>query len=229
MYFDVVFGLGIFLYGMSRLEAGISQLADARLRAWLRRGTNSRIGSVTTGILATALLQSSSMISLLVLAFASAGILPLINAIGILLGANLGTTFTGWIVALFGFKLELEAVALPIIGSSAFVFVLSKRASSITHFAMAMLGIGFLLFGLSIMKSSMEDLPQAFDVSLLQGHHPAIYLLFGVIITFVVQSSSAVMMMALAALNAGFIQLPEAAALIIGADLGTTSTTVLGS
>lgn len=228
-HFDVIFGLGIFLYGMSQLEYGISKLADARLRAWLRTGTGSRFGSVSTGIVATALLQSSSMISLLVLAFASAGILPLINAIGILLGANLGTTFTGWIVAIFGFKMDLEAIALPILGSSAFGLVLSKQGSKFNYSAFVMLGIGLLLFGLGIMKSSMEFLSQAWDVTVLQGYHPAIYLLFGVFITFIVQSSSAVMMMALAALNTGFINLPEAAALVIGADLGTTSTTVLGS
>lgn len=229
VHFNVLFGLGIFLYGMSQLEYGISKLADARLRAWLRTGTGTRLGSVSTGIVATALLQSSSMISLLVLAFASAGILPLLNAVGILLGANLGTTFTGWIVAVFGFKMDLEAIALPILGCSAFALVGSKRGSGFSHSAFVMLGIGLLLFGLGIMKGSMEALSQAWDVTILQGHHPAIYLLFGVFITFIVQSSSAVMMMALAALNAGFINLPEAAALVIGADLGTTSTTVLGS
>ena len=228
-HFNVIFGLGIFLYGMSQLEYGISKLADARLRAWLRTGTGTRLGSVSTGIVATALLQSSSMISLLVLAFASAGILPLLNAVGILLGANLGTTFTGWIVALFGFKMDLEAIALPILGSSAFLLVLSKRGTSFAHSAFVMLGIGLLLFGLGIMKGSMETLSQAWDVTVLQGHHPVVYFIFGVFITFIVQSSSAVMMMALAALNAGFINLPEAAALVIGADLGTTSTTVLGS
>ncbi|MFT4863697.1 MAG: phosphate:Na+ symporter [Pseudohongiellaceae bacterium] len=228
-HFNVLFGLGIFLYGMSQLEYGISKQADARLRAWLRTGTGTRLGSVSTGIVATALLQSSSMISLLVLAFASAGILPLLNAVGILLGANLGTTFTGWIVAAFGFKMDLEAIALPILGCSAFALVGSKRDTGFSHSAFVMLGIGLLLFGLGIMKGSMEALSQAWDVTILQGHHPVIYLAFGVFITFIVQSSSAVMMMALAALNAGFINLPEAAALVIGADLGTTSTTVLGS
>ncbi len=229
VHFNIVFGLGLFLYGMSQLEYGISKLADARLRGWLRQSTGSAIGSVSTGIAATALLQSSSMISLLVLAFASAGILPLLNAVGVLLGANLGTTFTGWIVALFGFKLNLEAISLPILGTSALLVVLSKRSSRLGYSAAVMLGIGLLLFGLGIMKSSMEGLSEAWDVTVLQGHHGIVYLLFGVCITSLVQSSSAVMMMTLAALNAGFISLPEGAALVIGADLGTTSTTVLGS
>ena len=214
---------------MSQLEYGIHKLSDARLRQWLRASTGTSLGSVSTGVVTTALLQSSSMVSLLVLAFASAGLLPLFNAIGIILGANLGTTFTGWVVAIFGFKLDLEAMALPLLGVSAFFIVFSKRDSRINYAALVALGIGLLLFGLGVMKGSMETIPERWDVSLIQGHHPIVYLVFGVFITFLVQSSSAVMMMALAAVNSGFIALPEAVALVIGADLGTTSTTVLAS
>ena len=214
---------------MSRLEYGIRKLSDARLRYVLRTSTGSNLGSMTTGVVTTAILQSSSMVSLLVLAFASAGLVPLVNAIGILLGANLGTTFTGWIVATFGFKLDLEALALPLFGMSAFILALCRRESRLHYFSVFVFGVALLLFGLGIMKTSMEGIPQRWDVAVLQGHHAVVYLLFGIFITFLVQSSSAVMMMALAALNAEFIALPEAAALIIGADLGTTSTTALGS
>ncbi|NKB32703.1 MAG: hypothetical protein GKR91_06360 [Pseudomonadales bacterium] len=226
---NFLFGLGIFLFGMSQLEYGIRKLSDARLRHWLRSSTGSRFGSVSMGVATTALLQSSSMVSLLVLAFASAGLIPFINSIGIILGANLGTTFTGWIVAVFGFKLDLEALALPMFGLSAFSLAICKRNTRPHFFSLVALGIALLLFGLGLMKSSMETLPESLDVSLLQGHHPVVYLLFGMVITFLVQSSSAVMMMALAALNAEFVMLPEAVALVIGADLGTTSTTALGS
>ncbi len=223
------FGLGIFLFGMSQLEYGIRKLSDVRLRHWLRSSTGSSLGSVSVGVATTALLQSSSMVSLLVLAFASAGLIPFINSIRIILGANLGTTFTGWIVAIFGFKLDLEALALPLFGISAFFLAIFSRNTRPYLYSLVAIGIALLLFGLSIMKTSMETLPESLDVSLLQGHHPIIYLLFGMAITFLVQSSSAVMMMALAALNAEFVALPEAVALIIGADLGTTSTAALGS
>jgi len=226
---NFIFGIGIFLFGMSQLEYGIRKLGDARLRYWLRNSTGSKLGSVSTGIVTTAILQSSSMVSLLVLAFASAGVLPLVNAIGIMLGANLGTTITGWIVAIFGFKLNLEAMALPLLGASGFVLAVTARETKANYSAYVALGIALLLFGLGVMKTSMETLPERWDVSVLQGHHAVIYLVFGVILTILVQSSSAVMMMALAALNAELIVLPEAAALIIGADLGTTSTTALGS
>ena len=226
---NFIFGLGIFLLGMSQLEYGIHRLSDARLRLLLRNSTRSRLGSVTTGIVTTAILQSSSMVSLLVLAFAAAGLLPLLNAVGIILGANLGTTITGWIVTLFGFKLDLEAMALPVLGLTAFVLAVAKRDSRLWFTATAVFGLALLLFGLGVMKASMEALPEQWDVSILQGHRPSVYLLFGVLLAALVQSSSAVMLMALAALNAQFIALPEAVALIIGADLGTTSTTVLGS
>jgi len=214
---------------MTELEYGIRKLSDVRLRRWLRDSTGTALGSIGTGVITTAILQSSSMVSLLVLAFASAGLLPFVNAVGIILGANLGTTVTGWIVALFGFKLNLEAMALPFLGVSAFFYTFGRRDSRIRHGSLIVLGLGMLLLGLSIMKSSMETLPERLDVAILQGHAAFLYLLFGAFVTLLVQSSSAVMMMSLAALNSGIIALPEAAAVVIGADLGTTGTTVLGS
>jgi len=123
------FGLGIFLFGMNQLEYGIRKLNDARIRLWPRSSTGTSRGSVLTGVVTTALLQSSSMVSLLVLAFASAGMLPLTNTIGIILGANLGTTFTGWLVAVFGFKLSLEVMALPLLGVTAFVLTLPLNSN----------------------------------------------------------------------------------------------------
>ncbi|MCG8414681.1 MAG: Na/Pi symporter [Pseudomonadales bacterium] len=226
---NFVFGLGIFLLGMSQLEHGIRRLSDSRLRHWLRTSTGTPLSSVITGTVSTALLQSSSMVSLLVLAFASAGLIPFVNSVGIILGANLGTTLTGWLVAIFGFKLSLEVIALPLMGISAYFLAISKREAQLHSIAIVVFGIALLLFGLDLMKSGMESIPERWNVDVLQGHYLIFYLLFGIGITFLVQSSSAVMMMALAALNAEIIGLPEAVALVIGADLGTTSTTALGS
>lgn len=226
---NFIFGLGIFLFGMSQLEYGTSKLGETRLRHWLRSSTNTPLASITTGTVTTALLQSSSMVSLLVMAFASAGILPLINAVGIIIGANLGTTVTGWLVALFGFKLDLASTALPLFGIAAFTLAIASRRTRLFYAGSAVLGISLLLFGLGIMKTSMESIPDRWDISLLQGHMAFVYLLAGVILAAAIQSSSAVMIMALAAINAQFIDLQEAAALVIGADLGTTSTTILGA
>lgn len=229
LIFDFLVGLAIFLYGMHELERGIRKLSDARLRYWLRSSTGTTLGSVTTGIFTTALLQSSSMVSLMTLAFAAAGVLPLVNSVGIILGANLGTTITGWIVATLGFKLNLEAISLPLFGMSAAVIVLLGRIHQLRYTAMAALGLGLLLFGLGLMKESMDTLPEVWNVSRIQGQPAIIYLLLGLLLAALIQSSSAAMMMALAALNAGILSLPEAVAFVIGADLGTTSTTALGS
>ena len=210
---ELMIGLGVFLYGMSRLEAGITALSGSRLKARLARSTAGPVSSAGIGALITTVLQSSSMVSLMVLAFASAGIMPLYNAIGVLIGANLGTTITGWLVATLGFKLDIAAIALPLLGIGGFVQVM----------------LGLLLFGLGLMKDSVGGLPQQWDITLLQGYHPLIYLLAGLVATALIQSSSAVVMLVLTAINAGFISLPEAGALVIGANLGTTGTTMFAS
>ena len=158
---DFFLGLAVFLYGMQQLERGIGSLSGARLHHWLRHGTGTSAGSVATGIFTTALLQSSSMVSLMVMAFAAAGVLPLVNSVGIVIGANLGTTVTGWIVATLGFKLDLEAAGLPLFAAAAAALVLLQRFRMLRDTAVAVMGLGLLLFGLGLMKAAMEGLPEA--------------------------------------------------------------------
>lgn len=222
-------GLTIFLFGMSRLETGIHDASRARLQQWMVRRTHTAFGSAISGIFTTAILQSSSMVSLLVLAFASAGILPLYNAIGVILGANLGTTFTGWIVTLIGFKLELQQLAIPLMGSGALLQMLYKHDTRKRALGIALFGLGLLIFGLNIMKDGVANIPEQWDISVLSGHSSITYLIAGTLIAGLIQSSSATMMIVLSALYSQIITLPDAAALVIGADLGTTSTTILGS
>ena len=226
---DLVLGLGIFLFGMQQLEQGIKALGSDSLKQVLSVSTRTPISSVFTGTVITAIMQSSSMVGLLVLAFASAGVIPLFNAIGIVLGANLGTTFTGWIVTFLGFKLDLDLFAVPTIGLGCLIQIFASRRIKLVAFGQVLLGLGLLLFGLEMMKTAVQDLPSQLDIMLLSGHGPFVYLIVGVIFTAIVQSSSAVMMITLSSLYGGLIDLPAAAAIIIGADLGTTSTTALGS
>ncbi|MGH1472153.1 MAG: Na/Pi cotransporter family protein [Cellvibrionaceae bacterium] len=228
-FFGLLVGLGIFLYGMNQLELAAKNLSGPRLKHWLLHTTNTPISSISSGIFLTALLQSSSLVGLIVLAFASAGVIPLINAIGVFLGANLGTTLTGWVVTLLGFKLDIAEYALPLIAFGGISQIIFDNQSKIRSIAAVALGLGLLLFGLSLMKDSVANLPDVFSIENIQGFSPIIYLLIGVLMTALIQSSSAMMMIALASLNAGLIDLPSAAALVIGADLGTTSTIVLGS
>lgn len=222
-------GLGIFLFGMSLLEGGAKELSGRRLKNWILKSTASPVSSALLGTVFTAILQSSSLVGLVVLAFASAGAIPLINAVGVLLGANLGTTFTGWLVTTVGFKLDLEQAALPMIALAGVSQIFWQPPARLHAVGKVFLGLGLLLFGLSVMKVSVADIPNALNFSTLQGFHPFIYLLIGTAITAVIQSSSAMMILTLTALNAGLVTLPEAAALVIGADLGTTSTVLLGS
>ncbi len=225
----MLIGLGLFLYGMAQLETGIRGLGHHTFKRILSRSTDSPLTSAAAGIGVTAILQSSSLVSLLVLAFASAGVLPLYNAIGIVLGANLGTTMTGWIVTALGFKLSLQAFAVPLMGLGAISQLIWSRQNRIKSVGLAAFGLGLIIFGLDIMKGAVEELPQQWDVSLIQGYGPLVYFLFGAVMASLIQSSSAVMMISLSALHGGILDLPAAAALVIGADLGTTSTTVLGS
>nr|WP_223788387.1 Na/Pi symporter [Marinicella sp. NBU2979] len=219
-------GLGLFLFGMKQLEAALKLLAGPRFNHWIVRSTNQPLRSVATGIMATAMVQSSSLVGLITLAFVGAGIMPLVNGIGVVLGSNLGTTFTGWMVATLGFKVDMSLLVYPLLGLGGLGYGLLKgRSQSV---ALAVLGLALLLLGLGFMKDSATAFSDQLSLGVLQGHPLIVYLLFGVVVTAIIQSSSVMMMLALAALYADLLTLPAAAAVVIGADLGTTSTVLLG-
>ncbi|WP_187276490.1 Na/Pi cotransporter family protein [Parahaliea maris] len=222
-------GLALFLFGMHELEGGVRALGGRTFQRWLSRSTASPVSSAAMGVLVTSILQSSSLVSLLVLAFASAGVLPLYNAVGVLVGANLGTTMTGWMVATIGFKLSLQALALPGMALGALLRLLPLRGRHWGALGRLIFGIGLILLGLDIMKEAVEGLSARWDLAVLRGQAIPVYFLAGIGMAGLIQSSSAVMMLTLAALNGGLLELPAAAALVIGADLGTTSTTLIGS
>lgn len=229
-YFDfwmLLAGLGLFMFGMRQLEIALKQLSGKRFQQALSSSTKYPFQSIFVGTIATTIVQSSSLVGLIVLAFVGAGIIPLANAIGIVLGSNLGTTFTGWVVATLGFKFNLTTFIYPMLGLAGLGYGLFK--GSLKSFALLVLGLALLLMGLDFMKDSASALTEQADIKLLSGYPLIVYLLVGTALTAVIQSSSAVMMLTLSALYAGIIPLPEAAALVIGADLGTTSTVLLGS
>ena len=225
----VTIGLLLFLYGMKQLENGIRELGYSSFKRWISSSTSSSVRSAALGAAITAALQSSSLVGLLVLAFAGAGVLPLYNALGIMIGANLGTTVTGWMVAAIGFKLSLQMVALPAMAAGAALQMATPRWPRLLGIGAALFGIGLIIFGLDIMNDAVGQVQRHWDISRLGDHGPWLYFLAGAVIAALIQSSSATMMMTLAALNGGLIDLPVAAAIVVGADLGTTSTTGLGS
>ena len=226
-FWQFVGGIGLFLFAMSQLETALNGFAGSALRSYLRRHTDRPLKSIAVGASATAVVQSSSLVGLMVLAFVGASVISLENALGVILGANLGTTLTGWLVTTLGFKLNLDSIALPLVGVGTLILV--GREGRPAEFGRMLAGIGFLLMGLSFMKDSVGAVATTVDVQRLAGLAAWQYLLFGVVFAAVVQSSSATMMLTLASLHAGVIELPAAAAVVVGADLGTTSTMLIGA
>ena len=223
----LVAGLGLFLYGMRQLESGLKRLVGGSFRRFLRQSTQHRLASVSGGIIATAIVQSSSLVGLIVLAFVGAGIIPLVNAIGIVVGSNLGTTFTGWIVTALGFRLDLDTYALPVLGISALGYTLLKDRWQ--AFCLFLVGLALIVAGLGFMKTSVATLSTQFDIASIRDLPLLVFLVAGLILTAIIQSSSATMMITLSALHAELIPLQAAAAMVVGADLGTTSTIIIGS
>jgi len=222
-------GLGLFLFGMHQLEQALTQLAGRSFKKFLRQYTAKPMRGVIAGAVSTAALQSSSVVSLIVLAFVGTGIISLASAIGIVFGSNLGTTATGWIVATVGFKLDIEALALPLITLGGFGVVWSTagtRRAGLSHF---LAGLGLMLMGLEFMKSGAVAATGLFDPTALAGYPAIVFLLAGLLLTAVIQSSSATIMITLSALYVGAVPLVSAAAVAIGADLGTTITAMLGA
>ena len=228
-FWQLLAGLGIFIFAMKILEQGLRGLSTRRLRNLLRNHTRSPLQGVLVGTVSTAFLQSSSLVSLFVLAFVGSGILPLHNALGIIFGANLGTTLTGWLVTAIGFKLNMSDYALVLIALGSLAYVTFKNESSRYHQASLIFGLGLLLLGLTWMKDSMSFLGTQVDETWFRDYPLVIYFIGGIVFTALVQSSSATMVIILSAVHADIIPLSNAAAIAIGSDLGTTSTVLLGS
>ena len=222
-------GLGLFLLGMFMLEQGLRGLGSRPMKKFLREQTHSPIRGVIAGTAVTAFLHSSTLVGLIVLAFVGAGILELRNALGIILGSNLGTTFTGWIVTVLGFKLNLVNYAQPMLALGAMGTVFITQGTKSYFYSNLLLGLGLLLMGLGEMTGSFTSLVENVDVNLIRGHNLFVYFIGGVLFTAVIQSSSATVMILLSAIHSGVITLNEAAPIVVGADLGTTSTILLGA
>jgi phosphate:Na+ symporter len=222
-------GLGLFLFGMHQLEQSLRLLAGRSFKKFLREHTAHPLKGVIAGTLSTAALQSSSVVSLIVLAFVGTGVVSLASAIAIVFGSNLGTTATGWIVATIGFKLDIESLALPLIAIGGFGVVWSRVGTRRAGFSHLATGLGLMLMGLEFMKNGAISATALFDPAALSAYPPIVFLLVGFMITALIQSSSATIMITLSALYAGVIPLHSAAAVAIGADLGTTVTALLGA
>lgn len=223
-------GLGIFLLGMIVMTDGLKSLAGEALQRNLMRFTRSPSSGVVTGALSTALLQSSSATTVAAVGFVGAGLMTFPSALGIIFGANVGTTITGWMVALLGFNLQLGTLLLPVILLGTLLRLFGHGHWSNGGYAVA--GFGLIFVGIEMMQSGMSGLSHLFTLSQFPADSLSSRLVLvgiGILFTLVTQSSSAGVAMALSALFSGFIDFPQAAALVIGMDIGTTITAALAT
>ena len=222
-------GIGLFLFAMYLLEESLKNLSGRSFKLFLQRITKNKIGAVTGGAIVTGVLQSSSMVSFMVLAFVGAGVFTMRNAMAIILGANLGTTLDSWVVATLGFKMDIEVVSYPAVCAGGVLLILFGSQKTYRYISYFLFGFGLLFIGLSFMKTSMEAQVKVFDFSQYASMSLAFFLLIGFIITVLVQSSSVTMALTLSALHVGAISLPIAAAIILGSQTGTTIKIMLGA
>ncbi len=230
MIATILGGIGIFLIGMIIMTDGLKSLGGDTLRRVLTRFTGGPISGIASGFVVTSLVQASSATILATIGFVSAGLISFTQVIAIIFGANLGTTTTGWLVSLLGFKLSIGLLAMPLVGVGALLMLLSrgKKASS----GMVMAGFGMLFVGISTLQGGMEHLAARIDVAAfpdtdLLGR--LILILIGAAMTIIMQSSSAALVTTLAALHTSAVTLDQAAALVIGQSIGKTSTAVIAA
>ena len=219
----------MFLYGMNLMSSGLQKAAGDRLRSFLSAMTSNPFKRVMTGVGITALIQSSSATTVMVVSFVNAGLLTLVQAIGVIMGANIGTTITAWMVSLLGFKADISILAVPLM-LLGFLFSNSKKGQN-KNIGELIVGFSLLFLGLSFMKESVPDLKQTPEVlefvKQWSGHGFGSVLIFlgvGTILTLILQSSSATMAITLIMLSMGWVPVPMACAMVLGENIGTTIT-----
>jgi phosphate:Na+ symporter len=227
-FWECLAGLGIFLFGFHLLENSLRKLVGRTFKLFLKKHTGSKLKAIFSGTFITAMLQSSSVVSLMVLAFVGAGTMNMRSGLAVVFGANLGTTLSSWMVALVGFEFNIEKFALPIIAIAGIGLALLKK-ERIRQFCMFAIGFGFLFLGLHFMKTSMVILLDGFDFSPYAGYNRVFFILLGLGFTAMIQSSSATMIIVMSALYTGTIPFTTAVAIVIGSELGTTLNIIIGS
>lgn len=232
--FEILGSLGMFLFGMKVMSEALQKLSGDRLRALMRTMTGNRVAGVGTGFLVTCLVQSSSASTVMMVSFVNAGLLTVVEAIGMIMGANLGTTTTFWIVSFLGFKFSLSSIALPIIGVA--MPLLFSRKSVLKDTGEFLVGFGLLFLGLVFLKDAVPDIrnnPEA--LAFIQSYTDRgilsvlFFFAFGTILTIIVQSSSVAGAITITMAAKGWIDFPTAAAIILGENVGTTITANLAA
>ena len=233
-FLKLIGSLGLFLYGMKIMSEGLQKVAGDRLRSILTAMTTNRVTGVLTGVLITALIQSSSATTVMVFSFVNAGLLTLAESISVIMGANIGTTVTAWIISIFGFKVDMAAFALPLLAIALpLIFSGKSNRKSIGEF---IFGFSFLFMGLSYLKANAPDLNANPEMlAFVQNYTDMgffsilLFLFIGTILTMIVQASAATMAITLIMCANGWISLELGAALVLGENIGTTITANLAA
>jgi phosphate:Na+ symporter len=226
----IVAGVAIFMVGMFFMEDGFKQFTGGPLESILQKTTNTVPKSIFSGFLTTSIIQSSSLMSVIAISFLSAELIGLAQGVGIIFGANIGTTTTAWIVSAFGLKIHISHYAMPML---IFGIILRFMKSKNLHgTGNILLGLGFIFLGIGYMKEGFETMKEGIDLAqfAMEGFKGVfVYILVGMVATIVIQSSSATMAIIIVALSSGQIEYVNALALAIGANIGTTVTAIIGA
>jgi phosphate:Na+ symporter len=221
--------LGMFLFGMNMMSSGLQKAAGDRLRRLLSSITSNRFRGVLTGLIITSIIQSSSATTVMVVGFVNAGLLTLLQAIGVIMGANIGTTMTAWIISLLGFKADISILAVPLMALGFILSMMkSEKRKNVGEFV---IGFALLFIGLAFMKSSVPDLQSSPEIlSFIQGWgnygfgSVLLFVLLGTVLTLILQSSSATVALTMIMLTLGWMPFEHAAAMVLGENIGTTIT-----
>lgn len=237
MLAGVLGGLGVFLYGMRIMSRGLESVGGERMKRWLQHFTGHPLSAVFTGVVVTCLIQSSSATTVILVSLVHASFLSLTQAIGVILGANIGTTLTGWLVASLGFKVKIAKFALPCVALGVLLIFITKGGRKRALWGEILVGFGLLFLGLMFMKDAVSVLKKAPEIKQLLSSFSAtsgffslsITVLVGALVTILIQSSSATMALTITLAYGGIITFPTAAALILGENIGTTVTANLAA
>ena len=233
-FLTLIGALGLFLYGMKLMSEALQKVAGSKLRNFLAAMTSNRFMGVITGISITAIIQSSSATTVMIVSFVNAGLLTLTESAGVIMGANIGTTVTAWIISILGFKVKMSILAYPIIGIG-FPLIFSKKTRN-QSWGQVLVGFALLFIGLESLKSSVPDIGSNPEILEFLKNFTGmglgsnlIFLLIGTLLTVVIQSSSATMALTLVMCNNGWISFDSAAAMVLGENIGTTITANLAA
>lgn len=233
-FLKLIGSLGVFLYGMKLMSEALQKVAGDKMRHILAAMTSNRVKGVITGLLITTIIQSSSATTVMVVSFVNAGLLNLVESIGVIMGSNVGTTVTAWLISILGFKISMAEVSLPLIGLCLPLLFSNKRSRK--SWGELIIGFGLLFIGLEFLKNSMPNLNENPEIfTFLQNYTDMgygsyiLFMLIGTALTILIQSSSATMALTLVMCANGWISYDIAASMVLGENIGTTITANLAA